>query len=55
MGGNRFGQDRSEVIEIPCGMTKETMEAAPMAITNVATGKNDLGHITMTVKKAPSL
>jgi hypothetical protein len=34
-------------------MTKETMEPAPMTVTDVAASENDLGHITMTVRKHP--
>jgi hypothetical protein len=37
------------VIEIPCGVTKESMEAAPMAVTDVAAGEDELDHKPMTV------
>ena len=54
MRDDRFGQDRREVIEIPGGVTEEAMEAAPVAVVDVAAGKDDLGDVTMTVRKHPA-
>src|SRR5262245_51742700 len=48
---NQLGQKKSKGIEIPSGMIEEAMESAPVAVADVAATKDDLGRITMTMRK----
>jgi hypothetical protein len=35
-------------------MTEETMETAPVAVVDIAAGKNDLGDVPMAVRQQPA-
>ena len=41
-------------VEVPGGVTEEAMEAAPVAVVEVAAGEDDLGDVAMAMGEEPA-
>ena len=51
---NEQGEAAVEKIDVPGSVGEETMEACPMAVGDIAAGKNDIGDETMAMGEDPA-
>ena len=58
-GGTKHANDEdrekhAQVVEIPGGIAKETMESPPMSIADIAARENDVGDVSMSMRENPT-
>jgi hypothetical protein len=49
-----LGQAQRQAIQVPGGVTEEAMETTPVAVVEVAPGKDDFGDVAMAVGQQPA-
>jgi hypothetical protein len=51
---DELGQPHGERVDVPGGMAEEAMKPRSVPVADMATGEDELGHVTMTLREDPS-